>query len=301
MQGQGLPPPQFEPSRRPPITPTSDLSVAEAAALRRVGLSPIGFVMGTAVMQLVSAISGNLYGGPFSAGGMGWGGMVGPWRQRGEYADSFPCAHGYGLGLNEHYGFNAENSPLAGSLLEGYRLALARLEAEAVALGAHGVVGVEIEFDHLVGSAWTATFFAKGTAVVHPGSAPLRAPFLTNASGQNFERLVGLGYIASGLAVGVGAVYVMPNCLARGDATVAGPNRQIPDAIGVARSRARQQLSATGHQRGEGVVHTIWTDRRAARYGEAWNQLTVAFGTAVRRYQKETPPLSPRPVVPLRP
>jgi hypothetical protein len=299
---QGVPPPpQFEPSRRPPVTPTSDLSVAEAAALRRVGLSPVGFVMGTAVMQLVSAFSGSAYGGPFGGAGMGWGGIPGSGRARGEYGDSFPCAHGYGFGANEHFGFNAENTPLAGSLLEGYRLALTRLEAEAVALGAHGVVGVEIEFDHLVGTAWTATFFAKGTAVLHPGSAPLRAPFLTNASGQNFERLVGLGYIASGLAVGVGAVYVQPNCLARGDVTVAGANRQIPDAIGVARSRARQQLAATGHQRGEGVVHTIWSDRRAARYGESWNQLAVAFGTAVRRYQTETPPISPRPVVPLRP
>jgi len=48
-------------------TPTSNLSVAEAAAVRRVGLSPAGFVMGSAVMQLAWAITGNIYGG----GGLG--------------------------------------------------------------------------------------------------------------------------------------------------------------------------------------------------------------------------------------
>jgi hypothetical protein len=48
------------------------------------------------------------------------------------------------------------------------------------------------------------------------------------------------------------------------------------------------------------VVHTEWTDRRV-RHGESWDQLAVAIGTAVRRYSHENQPLSPRPVVPLRP
>ncbi|MGH9028858.1 MAG: heavy metal-binding domain-containing protein [Acidimicrobiales bacterium] len=296
-------PEEFRPSDRRPVTPTSDLSVAEAAALRRVGLSPVGFVMGTAVMQLVSGFTGSMMGGPLAMAGGGWGGLLSPVRSRGEYAEAFPCAHGYawGTGAAEHYGFNAENTVLAGSLFEGYGLAFSRLQQEAVALGAHGVVGVDPVFEYLVGGAGTATFLVTGTAVVHAGSAPLETPFLTNASGQSFERLVGLGYVPAGIAVGVGVVYVKPNCVASGNLTAVGANRQIPAAIGVARGRARQWLAGTGHKMGEGVVHTDWTDSRIVRYGESWNQLALGIGTAVRRFRSEAEPLVPRPVVSLRP
>jgi uncharacterized protein YbjQ (UPF0145 family) len=249
-------------------------------------------------MQLAAA-GGQIYGQ--------WGGQMGG-RGSG-YSESYPCAHTYGFSTGvgiggasqEHYGFNVEDAVLAASLTEGYRLAIERLHDEAISLGAHGVVGVELFFENLVGSQGTATFFARGTAVTHRGTAPLSSPFLTNASGQHFERLIALGYVPAGLAVGVGAVYVQPNCQARGDFTVGGAIRQIPAAIAVSRTRARASLAAMAHRFGEGVVHTEWTDRRVRRYGESWDQLTVAVGTAVRRYSTEAPLLTPRAVLPLRP
>jgi len=296
------PGPQFRAVARARRSPTSDLSVAQAAALRRVGLSPVGFVMGTSVMQLSAMFTGNMMGAPIG-GGAGWGGMLTPLRTRGEYAQSFPCAHGlaWGAGATEHYGFNAEDTLLTGTVMDGYRLALGRLQQEAIDLGAHGVVGVDISFEQLLGAAGTATFLAKGTAVVHPGSDPLQTPFLTNASGQSFERLVGLGFVPAGLAVGAGIVFVKPNCVASGNLSAVGPNRQIPEAIGAARSRARQWLASTGHTMGEGVVQTQWSDSRFSRYGESWYQMALAVGTAVRRFRSSTEPLVPRPVVSLRP
>jgi uncharacterized protein YbjQ (UPF0145 family) len=291
----------FHADSRQRSTWTSDLSVAEAAAVRRVGLVPAGFVMGTAVMQLAAA-GGQLYGP--------WAGLTGGSFGRGNgYSESYPCAHSYGYGTGvgfggasqEHYGFSVEDSVLAASLTAGYRLAIDRLHDEAIELGAHGVVGVDLFFENLIGSPGTATFFARGTAVTHPGTAPLPSPFLTNASGQHFERLIALGYVPTGLAVGVGAVYVQPNCQARGDFTVGGAIRQIPAAIAASRSRARSSLAAMAHRVGDGVVHTDWTDRKVNRYGESWDQLTIALGTAVRRYSTEAEPLTPRPVLPLRP
>jgi uncharacterized protein YbjQ (UPF0145 family) len=295
---------EFHPDARERRTWTSDLSVAEAAAVRRVGMVPAGFVMGTAVMQLAAA-GGQLFGP--------WGGLGGPALGGGSgYSESYPCAHSYSFGggpgfggnvgpAQEHYGFNIEDPVLAASLGDGYRLAIERLHDEATQVGAHGVVGVALFFENLVGAPGTATFFARGTAVVHPGTAALPTAFLTNATGQNFERLIALGYVPAGLAVGVGSVYVQPNCQARGDFTVPGANRQIPAAVTVSRSRARASLAAMAHRMGEGVVHTEWTDRRVNRYGESWDQLTVAVGTAVRRYSTEAPPVNPRPVLPLRP
>jgi uncharacterized protein YbjQ (UPF0145 family) len=258
--------------------------------------------MGSAVMQLVSPFSGNIYGGLAMGGGMAWGGFLSSARASGQYAESYPCVHGFGFATSaEHYGFNAENTVLADSLFEGYRLALSRLHDEAVGLGAHGVVGVKLSFEHMIGAVGTATFLATGTAVLHPGSSPLASPFLTNASGQNFERLIGLGYVAAGIAMGVGVVYVQPNCLARGNMTAVGPNSQIPAAVAAARGRARQWLASTGHSMGEGVVHTEWSDRRFVRLAESWNQLALAVGTAVRRYTTEAEPPMARAVVPLRP
>ena len=231
----------FHPVSRERRTWTSDLSVAEAAAVRRVGLVPAGFVMGTAVMQL-AATGGQVFGQ--------WGGLGGPSvGGGGGYSESYPCAHSYAIGggigfggtaggAAEHYGFNIEDAVLAASLTEGYRLAIGRLRDEATEVGAHGVVGVDLLFENLVGSTGTATFFARGTAVKHPGGAPLPSPFLTNASGQHFERLIALGYVPAGIAVGVGSVYVQPNCQSRGDFTVPGSNQQIPRAILVARARA---------------------------------------------------------------
>jgi uncharacterized protein YbjQ (UPF0145 family) len=291
----------FHSENRQRSTWTSDLSVAEAAAVRRVGLVPAGFVMGTAVMQLAAA-GGQLYGP--------WAGLSGGSFGRGSgYSESYPCAHTYGYGggvglagaPQEHYGFSVEDSVLAASLTQGYELAIDRLHDEAIELGAHGVVGVDLFFENLVGSPGTATFFARGTAVTHPGTAALPSPFMTNASGQHFERLIALGYVPTGLAVGVGAVYVQPNCQARGNFTVGGVIPQIPAAIAASRSRARSSLAAMAHRVGDGVVHTDWTDRKVNRYGESWDQLTIALGTSVRRYSTEAEPLAPRPVLPLRP
>ena len=275
---------------------TSDLSVAEAAAVRRVGLVPAGFVMGTAVMQLVA-------GGGQLAGGWAMAGMTGMMGGTPRGYEAYPCAHGFGLvgSTAEHYGFNVEDAVLEASLTMGYTTVLDRLRHEAAGLGAHGVVGVELFYENAVGSMGAATFFARGTAVVHRGTDAPAAPFLTNASGQHFERLVALGYVPAGLAVGVGAVYVQPNCQARGDVTVVGPIRQLPRAIALARGRARAELAGCAHQLGEGVVHTDWSERRLSRYGESYDQLTVAVGTAVRRFHRQPGPQAPRPVLPLRP
>src|SRR5580693_3772094 len=104
----------FHADQRARSTWTSDLSVAEAAAVRRVGLVPAGFVMGTAVMQLAAA-GGQLYGQ--------WGGLMGSSLGRGGgYSESFPCAHTYSYGSvgfggvagpsAEHYGFSVEDEIL---------------------------------------------------------------------------------------------------------------------------------------------------------------------------------------------
>ena len=138
----------FQPDRRDRRTWTSDLSVAEAAAVRRVGMVPAGFVMGTAVMQLAAA-GGQLFSQ--------WGGLAGQSLGRpGGYSEAYPCAASATVSAPTPRSTTASASRipvLASSLTEGYRLAIERLHDEATELGAHGVVGIDLFFENLVGSA----------------------------------------------------------------------------------------------------------------------------------------------------
>lgn len=279
--------------RTPP--PTSASTVAEAAALRRLGLVPAGFVMGTAVLQVVSSAGG--MGGSMVGGGLGT-----PYAlARPAGTTSFPCAHAYGFG-GEHWGFNMEDPGYAGSVAAGYELVVTRLLEEARQCGAHGVVGVDLSVGTLVGGTTAWTFRAVGTAVTMPDAPLPPAPFATTANGQHLERLVTLGMVPVALVTGVGACYVQPNCRTRGDPTVPGVVDQVPHAVDVARQRARQSLIDAVHRHGaDGVVATDWRDRRMAAWGEAFIQSAIGTGTAVRRFAPPDRTAAPRPVVPLRP
>jgi uncharacterized protein YbjQ (UPF0145 family) len=283
----------MRPDGRPPATSAS--TVAEAAALRRLGLVPAGFVMGTAVCQVVSSAGG--MGGGLAGGGPGSPyGLLQP-----PGATTFPCAHAYGFG-GEHWGLNLEDAGYATSVGNGFELVVTRLVEEARALGAHGVVGVDLSVGLLVGGSTAWTFRAVGTAVAMPGRPPPPSPFATTASGQHLERLIALGLVPVALVTGVGACYVQPNCRTRGDPTVPGVVDQLPHAIDLARQRARQTLRAAVHHHGaDGVVATDWQDRRVPAWGEAFIQSAVATGTAVRRFAAPARLAPPRPIVSLRP
>lgn len=286
--------------------PSSALSVAQAAALRRLGLVPAGFVMGTAVVQVVSSVA--VMGG--SPMGTGLGGTLGGFGSTGgavvpgagrQGARSFPCAHAYGYG-GEHWGFNAEDAGVTTSIGGGYDLVIGRLVEEARQLGAHGVVGVELTIGTLVGGANAWTFRAVGTAVVHPGLPAPATPFATTANGQHVERLLGLGLAPVALATGVGACFVQPNCRTRGDPTTPGVVDQVPHALDVARQRAHHGLAGAAQRvGGDGVVDTTWRDSRLRGWGEAWIQTATATGTVVRRFAEAAHRQPPRPVVSLRP
>lgn len=283
--------------------PSSNLTVAQSGALRRLGLVPAGFVLGTVVMQVVSSGGAGNYGAGMGMGGLGGGysafGGSGIGTQAGAVA-RYPCAHMMGYGA-DHWGYNVEDVAYGASLSHGYETAVSRLRDEARELGAHGVVGIELTVGDLVGGYATWTFRATGTAVTLPGAPPPAEPFTTTITGQHLERLIILGFVPVTLVTGVGACYVRPNCRTRGDYTVPGPVDQISHALGVARDRARSALHAAAQQSGDGAVDTRWSDRRSPAFGEGWIQTAVATGTIVRRFADARIPAAPRPVVPLRP
>jgi uncharacterized protein YbjQ (UPF0145 family) len=89
-------------------------------------------------------------------------------------------------------------------------LAVSRLEQEATALGAHGVIGVRFELvrhewaDVLVPHEWAEKAVEVrllGTAIAGPGGPP-RTPRLSDLSGQEWWALRRAGYEPAGLVYG---------------------------------------------------------------------------------------------------
>jgi uncharacterized protein YbjQ (UPF0145 family) len=86
--------------------------------------------------------------------------------------------------------------------------ALARLQAEAAQLGAHGVIGVRLQRR---GKGWVPGLIeltAIGTAIRIPGWPPTKTPFTSHLSGQEFWALRQAGYWPKGLVVGACTYYI---------------------------------------------------------------------------------------------
>jgi uncharacterized protein YbjQ (UPF0145 family) len=149
---------------------TSDLTVEEFAAIRSVGFSPVGQVLGSAVYNVGWAYSG--------------------------------CGY-YG-----YYGYGAAPVvpvPATQQLLNQARhRAVNRMRQECAALGGDGVVGVRLTVRPFHGIG--LEFFAIGTAVRADGDRRPKKPFTSDLSGQDFAKLLRAGWVPVALVQGVGAM-----------------------------------------------------------------------------------------------
>jgi uncharacterized protein YbjQ (UPF0145 family) len=102
---------------------------------------------------------------------------------------------------------NQEMTVLTQAMYHARELAMTRMEEEAEALGADGIVGVRLEVSHKEWGQHIAEFVAIGTAVVHRGE-PRRfrnrhgRPFTSDLSGQDFYVLLRSGYRPLGMVMG---------------------------------------------------------------------------------------------------
>src|ERR1700683_3027342 len=101
---------------------------------------------------------------------------------------------------------NQELTTLSQAMYHARELAMTRMEAEAAALGADGVVGVRLEIEFKEFGNDLAEFIAVGTAVKADGEGNWKnnrgQPFSSDLSGQDFWTLVQAGYAPLGVGVG---------------------------------------------------------------------------------------------------
>src|SRR5579872_1860435 len=102
---------------------------------------------------------------------------------------------------------NQEMTVLTQAMYHARELAMNRMEEEAHALGADGIVGVRLEVNHKEWGHHIAEFVAIGTAVVHRNDSHRfknkhGKPFTSDLSGQDFYILLRSGYRPLGMVMG---------------------------------------------------------------------------------------------------
>ena len=213
----------------------SALTSDEFAAVRAAGFEPAGQVLGAAVYNVG-------YTGGYGCPGA-WGGYSLAWAPAATTQVS--SRGGYG-----------SFGPLVKTMYDARRAAISRMVAECTALGGHGVVGVRLT----IGSfpAGGLEFKAIGTAVRAPGAPPLRHPFTSDLSGQDFAKLVLSGWMAAGLVLGITVAARHDDWRTVGQTRWSAGNAEVTgwtDLVNDARHDARQQLAADVKRLGaEGVV-----------------------------------------------
>ncbi|MEA9985057.1 hypothetical protein D4765_08640 [Subtercola vilae] len=229
----GLPPAAHERIARQKAGSTAGslLSAPAAASVHSAGLIPVGEVFGCVVMNLGWTGGGCSW---WNTGGFGMAsmGMVTPVTTS---------------GAGGKYGSFA---PYVNAFERGWYGSLKRMMTEAVALGAHGVLGVRIVRRQLEGSSWE--FSALGTAVrsIDPSLSPIPRTaadaWSTNLSGEDCAAAILSGYIPREIVLGVSISTKHEDWQLRQQRSswVNGEVTGMTELIQAARHESRERLAA---------------------------------------------------------
>ncbi|HEY0937947.1 MAG TPA: heavy metal-binding domain-containing protein [Trebonia sp.] len=259
---------------------SSALTADEFAAIRGAGFEPVGQVFGAAVY---TAGSSSGYGCTGAAGSSGGQSPPGPEIQ-----------------VSGRGGPGSYDS-LAQAMDQARRTAVDRMTAECGQLGGHGVVGVRVSRGpFLLGG---TQFIVIGTAVRAAGAGPgLPVPFTSDVSGQDFAKLITMGWVPAGLVLGLSIGTRHDDRDTARQARWNAGNTEMTGWTGLAsqvRHDARQQLERDIERLGgEGAVITAMPLRvrrrqcpATAAVGRFDHVAEAAFlGTAVVRFSRRPQP-----------
>jgi uncharacterized protein YbjQ (UPF0145 family) len=243
---------------------SSTLSVDEFALCSKLGLQPLGQVLGASVHQV------------------GW--------------QNLPWSASWGGGLI------CELEVIGAAWEEARRRAFGRLAEEAHHLGADLVVGVRLHrgaHDWAVGA---VDYVVNGTAVRLPGSQGSGRPLLSDLSGQEVWQLHDAGYTPVGLVAATAVFFVSPSYSVQWARFMTSTvNQELTDftqGIYAAREHALRSLSAQADaNRADGIVGVRIEQQMAPHSfrvgniggsGEREGLIVTlqAFGTAIRQRER---------------
>jgi uncharacterized protein YbjQ (UPF0145 family) len=211
----------------------------------------------------------------------------------------------YHVGLQpSRWSVSQELTVLSQALYNCRELAMARMEAEAAALGADGVIGVVLRPVDYIFAEDVIEFVAVGTAIKATDGqsyrTPAGRPFTSHLSGQDFWTLQHHGWMPRSMVLGT-CVYHIAHMTFRQMLSQAGQNAEMTlfsqaayDAREIAMARMQyegQQVGAAGIV-GASVSESEW----------AWGEHAIEFfalGTAVHRFRPDAEPMKPTLTMPL--
>jgi uncharacterized protein YbjQ (UPF0145 family) len=199
----------------------------------------------------------------------------------------------YHVGLQvARWGKSQELDVLSQAMYHARELAMSRMEAEADALGADGIVGVRLEVEFKEFGSDVAEFIAIGTAVKDDGTGQhgdiqwrnnKNQPFTSDLSGQDFWTLIRAGYAPLGMTMG-SCVYHIAHQKFGAMMGNMGRNvelEQFTQALYDARELAMARMQAEAEAlHAEGIVGV-----QLRNHSHTWGSHTTEFfaiGTAVR-------------------
>ena len=185
-----------------------------------------------------------------------------------------------------NWGKNVEMGTLTQALYHARELAMTRMEEEADALGADGIVGVRLTVNLQTWGSHVLEFMAIGTAVKHRGGhnyrAPNGKPFTSDLSGQDFWTLLRSGYRPLGFVMGNCVYHIAHQGLVSWLGTTMR-NMELPNytqALYDARELAMERMQAEAQALGaEGIVGVLVSESN-----HTWGSHILEFsavGTAV--------------------
>ncbi|MET9697819.1 heavy metal-binding domain-containing protein [Streptomyces sp. NPDC006529] len=192
---------------------------------------------------------------------------------------------------------NQELTKLSQAMYHARDLAMSRMEAEASALGADGVVGVRLDIRFKEFGTDIAEFIAVGTAVKADGADPGQSgtwlnnkgkPFTSDLSGQDFWTLLRAGYAPLDMVMGSCVYHIAHQRFAQALSTT-GRNVEIEpftQALYDARELAMSRMQAEGKALdADGIVAV-----QLRQHSHSWGSHTTEFfaiGTAVRSLRED--------------
>src|SRR6266853_2976096 len=184
------------------------------------------------------------------------------------------------------YRQNMEVNVLTQAMYHARELAMTRMEEEAAALGADGIVGVRLEVTRHEWGESLAEFLAIGTAIRSRSGQTYRnahgMPFTSDLSGQDFWTLLQTGYRPVGMVMGNCVYHVAHQGIGQWMKQV-GQNVEMANytqALYDARELAMERMQAEATSlNAQGIVGTQINER-----SHGWGSHVIEFfavGTAV--------------------
>ena len=197
-----------------------------------------------------------------------------------------------------------EMTVLSEAMYHARQLAMTRMEEEADALGADGVVGVRLDIGRYEWGQNMAEFIAIGTAVKHRAGvlhrAPSGRPFTSDLSGQDFWTLLRTGHRPVGMVMGSCVYHVAHRGMLQSLGQM-GRNIELPNftqALYDARELAMERMQTEAQElESEGIVGVQLQEK-----SHGWGSHVIEFfavGTAIVRSDEQGEIEPPTPVLDL--